>query len=97
MNISKSRRLKFNLGNYESGEVSAQATLTHDDLGFTQEEVMDDLNGVVKAIHAKLEAILDQLMIEDIRSTAELTEEKRSVLLRFFNPPTVPATVARRR
>lgn len=94
MNISKSRRIKFNLGHYESYEVSAQATLTHDDLGYSQDEVIDSMDIVVKAMYDKAEEILDVLLVDDIRSATDLTEEKRSILLRAFT--TAPEATKRK-
>lgn len=94
MNVSKSRRLKVNLGNYESYEFSAQATLTHDDLGFTQDEVVADITKVTNALNEEIENILDVLLVDDIQSSADITEEARSVVLRAFNPPKPQASPA---
>lgn len=94
MNISLSRRLKVNLGNYESYEFSAQATVNHGDLGLTDVDVQEGvanekkedefLDALIERMRVRCEKTLDVLLIEDIKTAQGITEEVRSVVLRSF-------------
>ena len=94
MNISLSRRLKVNLGNYESFEFSAQSTVNHGDLGLTDTDVQEGvkengdsfLDDLIVRAKARCEKTLDLLLIADIETSRDLTEEDRSVVLRAFFP-----------
>lgn len=92
MRISLNRQLKVNLGNYESYTFGATVTLDHGDLGYTDTEVQEGvrtegnefLDTVVKEAQDKAEDVLDRLLIADITSSREITEEDRSIVLRAF-------------
>lgn len=92
MNFSNSRRLKVNLGNYESYEFSAQATATHGDVGFTDEEIVEGVKknpkflqeDVIPLMRELVEETIDMLLIDDIKTSQGITEETRSVVLRAF-------------
>ena len=92
MNFSNSRRLKVNLGNYESYEFSAQATVTHGDVGFTDTEIVEGVKKDPLFIRKEVrplmrdlcEETIDMLLIEDIKTSQGITEETRSVVLRSF-------------
>ena len=92
MNFSNSRRLKVNLGNYESYEFSAQATVSHGDVGFTDQEIVEGVKANPKFIEdevrplmrALCEDTIDMLLIDDIKTSQGITEETRSVVLRAF-------------
>jgi hypothetical protein len=102
--ISVSRHLKVNLGNYESYDFGATATLGHGDMGYSDEEwaarVAENPNisqTLVDGLQEMAEKILDQLLIADIESAQGITEEHRSVVLRSFAPATAPASPTPRR
>lgn len=92
MNFSNSRRLKVNLGNYESYEFSAQATVNHGDVGYTDEEIVEGVKSdekfldkhVIPKMRDRCEAVIDMLLIDDIKTSQGITEETRSVVLRAF-------------
>ena len=91
MNISLSRRMKVNLGNYESFEFSAQATVNHGDMGYTDQEVVEEvkkdskfLDRLTTKMHDRVEATIDRLLIADIKAAQDITEETRSFVLRAF-------------
>jgi hypothetical protein len=92
MNFSNSRRLKVNLGNYESYEFSAQATVNHGDVGFTDQEIVEGVKEdpmflrkeVIPLMRELCEEQLDALLIDDIKTSQGITEETRSVVLRSF-------------
>lgn len=103
MNFSNSRRMKVNLGNYESYEFSAQVTVTHGDVGFTDVEIVEGVKAdpefldtqVIPLMRERCDSLMDMLLIEDIKTSQQITEEQRSVVLRSFtnldeesNPPT---------
>lgn len=92
MNFSNSRRLKVNLGNYESYEFSAQATANHGDVGYTDDEIVEGVKSnpeflqeeVIPKMRTLVDETIDMLLIEDIKTSQEITEEQRSVVLRCF-------------
>lgn len=92
MNFSNSRRLKVNLGNYESYEFSAQATVNHGDVGFTDDEIVEGVKKdekfldkhVIPKMRDRCDSIIDMLLIDDIKTSQGITEEHRSVVLRCF-------------
>jgi hypothetical protein len=92
VNFSNSRRLKVNLGNYESYEFSAQATVNHGDVGYTDTEIVEGvkkhgdefLDAVIEKMRDRCDKTIDMLLIEDIRTSQGITEENRSVVLRAF-------------
>jgi hypothetical protein len=92
MNFSNSRRLKVNLGNYESYEFSAQATASHGDVGFTDDEIVEGVKKDPDFIRKKVRPLMrelvdetiDMLLIDDIKTSQGITEEVRSVVLRAF-------------
>jgi hypothetical protein len=103
VNFSNSRRLKVNLGNYESYEFSAQATANHGDVGFTDDEIVEGVKSdpkflqknVIPPMRDLVDETIDMLLIEDIKTSQGITEEMRSVVLRSFtnlgdepDPPT---------
>lgn len=92
MNFSNSRRLKVNLGNYETYEFSAQATASHGDVGYTDAEIVEGVREnpnflrehVIPPMRELVDEIIDMLLIDDITTSQEITEEVRSVVLRCF-------------
>lgn len=91
MRISKTRHLKVNLGNYESADFGGTVTIEHGDLGLTDEEVQtlvrgdeSELDALVKRMNEKCEQYIDVLLVDDIQSCRDITEEDRSILIRAF-------------
>lgn len=84
MNISKGFRWKIDMGGYESEEISVQPTLSHYDLGYTDEEwagLTDDqrFDETERLLvqHAKLAA---RLATPELERCARLTDKRDSVV-----------------
>jgi len=109
MRLSKTRNFKLNMGNYESYQFSATPTVDHGDLGYTDEEVRErsKKEGVKfreqlsRELNDELERLIELLILEDIATSRDLTEENRSMVRRALfqeedQQPTPPATSQRR-
>lgn len=88
MNINRTRQFRVDMGDYESYQFGASVTLGHGDLGYTDEDLVemsdDERKELQKELTRKILKVLDEQLIQEIKDSAELTENKKSFLLRSF-------------
>lgn len=87
MIISRRRDLKVSMGNYESYAFGASVTLSHTDLGYSDEEVQQYLEAVPVELTEMCERLLTDLLKQEVRDAQDLTEEKRSFILAALDEP----------
>jgi hypothetical protein len=98
MIITRTRTLKFNLGNYEMLEVGCSITLGHDDLGYTNNDARDlDTDVLAEELNAKCLELLNEGLASEIKDARKLTSAEKSVLIDTFAPESRTRTRKARR
>ena len=91
MIIRRHRRFTIKMGEYEMYAFGADVELSHHDLGHSDTDVVKMSSAQRKALgEALTEAVLvalDEQLIEEVQESAELTEHKRSFILRAITKP----------
>lgn len=90
MRITRKRELTVSMGPYETYKFGAEVSVTHHDLGITDEALAADVaaNRGKDATprHDLLQKLasdeLDKALIQEIEDAADLTADKKSFLLR---------------
>lgn len=86
MIIRRHRRFTIKMAEYEMYSFGADVEMSHEDLGITTAEVVVMTPVELTALRARLtEAVLgelDEQLIGEVQEVAELTEHKRSFLLK---------------
>lgn len=88
MILRRHRRFTVNMGDYESYSFGADVELSNQDLGITDEQVLEMSPAEHTALRERLtEAVLaelDEQLIGEVQEAAELTDHQRSFILRSF-------------
>lgn len=94
MQVSGTRKFVANLGNYgERYEASRSITMSHEDLGYTDEEWFEHVKDVgTEAACIELSDVVMEEVTEEIRGELEEANDLRdpeedTFLLRVFPPP----------
>ena len=94
MNITRSRRLTVNMGDYENYQFGAEVTVSHNDLGLDDEAARVAAGQLAPRLKELADAVLDDLLEQDIEDAAELTNNRKTFLLK--QPAPTPALTSRK-
>lgn len=90
MIIRRARRFTVKMGDYEVYSFGAEVEMANYDLGIPDEEVVQMTPAQRKRLRQKITdavlAELDEQLIGEVQEAAELTEHKRSFILRAIRP-----------
>lgn len=86
MIIRRARRFSIKMQEYENYSFGAEVEMSHKDLGITDDEVIGMTPVELSALRARItEAVLEELdeqLIGEVQEVAELTDNRRSFLLK---------------
>lgn len=99
MNLFRSRELRINMDNYESFIITAGTTLSHNDLGYSDEDVRnmtpEERLDLRRELQYEVEAWLAQQHTEELDMLYSRTDRK-SFVRSLYPPPEKKTTRSRR-
>lgn len=87
MKIGRRRGFKVNMGHYESYEFGVWVDVSHEELGFSHKQVVENRDEVAQEMSAWIEQEMNRQLVEEVREAAELTDEDKSVVLALVEQP----------
>lgn len=98
MHITRKKELTVRMGDYETFKFSAEVGVTHRDLGVSDEDLVDaDLSAIFAKAQTAITEQLDAALADDINDAVDLTTERKSFLVKAYEPAPLTRTTRRSR